>query len=145
MCFSSVVLQVNLSTLQVVNQADRTEASSTLAYEELMEEEKQEAAKAAVKKAKKLRQKAKKQPGQQVDSPPQDPTPTPPGSAASEADSAPQSGLNSNFTRLQLAPSLPGVNGTSMAHAAEPSAEAQLILKTPSQSPHCGLCMHRLH
>ena len=123
--------------LQVVSQADRTEASSTLAYEELMEEEKQEAARAATKKAKKLRQKAKKQQAQQVDSPPQDPTPPPSGSAASESESAPQSGLESSLTGLQLASSSPGVNGDSMAHATEPKREAQLapVLKTPPQSP----------
>ena len=127
---------MRLVTLQVVDQADRTEASSTLAYEELMEEEKQEAARAATRKAKKLRQKAKKQQAQQVDSPPQDPTPTSSESVSSESESAPQSGLESSPAGLQLASSSSGINSNSMAHATEPSAEAQLalVLKTPPQS-----------
>ena len=126
---------MHLVTLQVVDQADRTEASSTLAYEELMEEENQEAARAAAKKAKKLRQKAKKQQAQQVDSPPKDPTPTSPGSAGSESESEPQSGLESSLAGLQLASSSPDVNGNSMAHATEPCVEAQLapVPNTPPQ------------
>ena len=123
--------------LQVVDQADRTEASSTLAYEELMEEEEQEAARAAAKKAKKLRQKAKKQQAPQLDSPPQDPTPTSPGSAASGSESGLQSGLESSLAGLQLASSSSGVTGNSMAHATEPCAEAHLapVPNTPPQSP----------
>ena len=122
----------------MISQADRTEASSTLAYEELLEEENQEAARAAAKKAKKLRQKAKKQQqALQVDSPPQDPTPPPPGSAASESESALQSGLESSLAGLQLASSSSGVNGNSMAHATEPCVDAQPApaLTTPPQTP----------
>ena len=128
---------MRLVMLQVVDQADRTEASSTLAYEELMEEEEQEAARAATKKAKKLRQKAKKQQAPRLDSPPQDPTPTPPESALSECESAPQSGLESSLAGFQLASSSSGVNSNSMAHPTQPSREAQLtpVPKTPPQSP----------
>ena len=128
--------RMHVVMLQVVGQADRTEASSTLAYEELMEGEKQEAARAATKKAKKLRQKAKKQQAQ-LDSPPQDPTPPPPESASSESESAPQSGLEASFAGLQLASGLSGFNDNSMAHATEPSAEAPLapVPNTPPQSP----------
>ena len=127
---------MRLVTLQVVDQADRTEASSTLAYEELLEEENQEAAKAAAKKAKKLRQKAKKQQAPQLDSPPQDLTPTPPESGLSESESAPQSGLESSLAGLQLASGSSGVNTNNTAHALEPSRVAQLapVPNTPPQS-----------
>ena len=129
--------RMHLVMLQVVGQADRTEASSTLAYEELMQGEQQEAARAATKKAKKLRQKAKKQQAQQVDSTPQDPTPPPPESASSESESAPQSGLEASFAGLQVPSGLSGFNGNSMTPATEPSEEAQLapLPNTPPQSP----------